>query len=172
MEYGTALGVIRSAHYSGKNIFVYADKTRPRLQGARLTAWELVQEKISCKLIADNAAATLIRDGKINLIVVGADRIAANGDTANKIGTFMLSTVAKVYNVPEVTLAKELGMCYATIGIITNFCTGMKKNGEIFHDIKNAVGNNKERVMNVFLNVFKENLEQEQCRCNKSTMRL
>lgn len=98
--YGTALGVIREAHYSGKDIFVYADETRPRLQGGKLTAWELVQEGIPAKLIADNAAATLIRDGKIDLIIVGADRIANNGDTANKIGTFMLSVVAKVYNVP------------------------------------------------------------------------
>jgi methylthioribose-1-phosphate isomerase len=98
--YGTALGVIRQSHYAGKNIFVYADETRPRLQGAKLTAWELLQENIPSKLIPDNAAATLIRDGKIDLIIVGADRIALNGDTANKIGTFMLSTVAKVYNVP------------------------------------------------------------------------
>jgi methylthioribose-1-phosphate isomerase len=98
--YGTALGVIREAHYAGKNIFVYADETRPRLQGAKLTAWELVQEKIPAKLIPNNVAATLIRDGKIDLIVVGADRIALNGDTANKIGTFMLSVVAKAYNVP------------------------------------------------------------------------
>ena len=98
--YGTALGVIREAHYSGKNIFVYADETRPRLQGARLTAWELMQEGIPAKLIADSVAATLIRDGKIDLILVGADRIALNGDTANKIGTFMLSVVAKAYNVP------------------------------------------------------------------------
>lgn len=97
---GTALGVIREAHYSGKDIFVYADETRPRLQGARLTAWELMQEGIPAKLIADNVAATLIRDGKIDMIMVGADRIALNGDTANKIGTFMLSVVAKVYNVP------------------------------------------------------------------------
>lgn len=98
--YGTALGVIRAAHYSGKNIFVYADETRPRLQGGKLTAWELVREKIACKLIADNVAASLIRDGEIDLIIVGADRIASNGDTANKIGTFMLSVVAKAYNVP------------------------------------------------------------------------
>lgn len=98
--YGTALGVIREAYYSGKNIFVYADETRPRLQGAKLTAWELVQEKIPSKLIPDSVAATLIRDGKIDIILVGADRIALNGDTANKIGTFMLSTIAKVYNVP------------------------------------------------------------------------
>jgi methylthioribose-1-phosphate isomerase len=98
--YGTALGVIREAFYSGKDIFVYADETRPRLQGARLTAWELAQEGIPSKLIADSVAATLIRDGKIDLILVGADRIASNGDTANKIGTFMLSVIAKVYGVP------------------------------------------------------------------------
>jgi len=98
--YGTALGVVREAFYRGKDIFVYADETRPRLQGAKLTAWELVQEGIPSKLIADSVAATLIRDGKIDLILVGADRIAENGDTANKIGTFMLSAVAKVYGVP------------------------------------------------------------------------
>lgn len=103
--YGTALGVIREAHYSGKNIFVYADETRPRLQGAKLTAWEFVQEGIPAKLIADSVAATLIRDGKIDIILVGADRIALNGDTANKIGTFMLSVVAKVYNVPFYVVA-------------------------------------------------------------------
>jgi len=100
VEYGTALGVVRAAFEDGKEIFVYADETRPRLQGARLTAWELVQEGIPAKLIADNVAATLIRDGKIDLILVGADRIAVNGDSANKIGTFMLSVIAKVYNVP------------------------------------------------------------------------
>lgn len=98
--YGTALGVIREAHYTNKNIFVYADETRPRLQGGRLTAWELKQEGIPSKLIADSVAATLIRDGKIDVILVGADRVALNGDAANKIGTFMLSVVAKVYNVP------------------------------------------------------------------------
>jgi len=100
VQHGTALGVVREAHYTGKNIFVYADETRPRLQGGKLTAWELVQEGIPAKLIADNVAATLIRDGKIDVILVGADRIASNGDTANKIGTFMLSVVAKAYNVP------------------------------------------------------------------------
>ncbi|WP_236908845.1 S-methyl-5-thioribose-1-phosphate isomerase [Clostridium sp. Cult3] len=100
VAYGTALGVVREAHYTGKNIFVYADETRPRLQGGKLTAWELVQEQIPSKLIADNVAATLIRDGKIDVILVGADRIASNGDTANKIGTFMLSVIAKAYNVP------------------------------------------------------------------------
>lgn len=103
--FGTALGVVREAFYSGKDIFVFADETRPRLQGGRLTAWELVQEGIPSKLIADNVAATLIRDGKIDVILVGADRIALNGDTANKIGTFMLSVVAKAYNVPFYVVA-------------------------------------------------------------------
>lgn len=103
--FGTALGVIRAAFYEGKNIFVYADETRPRLQGARLTAWELAREGIPAKLIVDAAAATLIRDGKIDLILVGADRIAANGDTANKIGTFMLSVLAKEYRVPFYVVA-------------------------------------------------------------------
>lgn len=83
-----------------KKIKVFADETRPRLQGGRLTAWELVEEGIPATLIADNVAATLMRDGKIDVVLVGADRIATNGDTANKIGTFMLSVIAKVYNVP------------------------------------------------------------------------
>ena len=100
VAYGTALGVVREAHYTGKDIFVYADETRPRLQGGKLTAWELVQEGIPAKLIADNVAATLIRDGKIDVILTGADRVANNGDCANKIGTFMLSVVAKAYDVP------------------------------------------------------------------------
>jgi len=100
VAYGTALGVIREAHSTGKNIHVYADETRPRLQGAKLTAWELMEEGIPSTLIPDSVAATLIRDGKINKIIVGADRIANNGDTANKIGTFMLSALAKVYGVP------------------------------------------------------------------------
>ncbi len=97
---GTALAVVREAHNTGKGIFVYADETRPRIQGGRLTAWELMQEKIPSKLIVDSTAATLIRDGKIDVILVGADRIANNGDAANKIGTFMLSVLAKTYNVP------------------------------------------------------------------------
>lgn len=100
VEYGTALGVIREAHRTGKNIKVYVDETRPRLQGARLTAWELVQEGIPATLIADSVAATLLRDGKVDLVLVGADRIALNGDTANKIGTYMLSEIAKRFSVP------------------------------------------------------------------------
>ncbi|MGD1817197.1 MAG: S-methyl-5-thioribose-1-phosphate isomerase [Pleomorphochaeta sp.] len=98
--WGTAVGVIKSAFYANKNIFVYADETRPRLQGARLTAWELTQAKIPSKLITDSTAATLIRDGKIDLVVLGADRIALNGDVCNKIGSFGLSVICKAYGVP------------------------------------------------------------------------
>lgn len=100
VAYGTALGVIREAHNTGKMIKVFADETRPRLQGAKLTAWELMEEGIPATLIPDSVAATLIRDGKIDRIIVGADRITANGDAANKIGTFMLSVIAQRYNVP------------------------------------------------------------------------
>lgn len=102
---GTALGVVRQAFRNGKDIYVYADETRPRLQGGRLTAWELMQEGIPASLIADSVAATLIRDRKIDVILVGADRIATNGDTANKIGTFMLSVLAKTYDVPFYVVA-------------------------------------------------------------------
>jgi methylthioribose-1-phosphate isomerase len=98
--WGTALGVIKEAVASGKDIFVYADETRPRLQGAKLTAWELMQAGIPSKLISDSVAATLIRDGKIDCVILGADRIAANGDVCNKIGTFMLSVICKTYGVP------------------------------------------------------------------------
>ncbi|MEC9488497.1 MAG: S-methyl-5-thioribose-1-phosphate isomerase [Halanaerobium sp.] len=105
VDYGTALGIIREAHSSGKNIHVYADETRPRLQGARLTAYELVEEGIPATLIADSVAATLIRDGKIDLILLGADRIAINGDVANKIGTYMLSELAKKFEVPFYSVA-------------------------------------------------------------------
>ncbi len=98
--WGTALGVIKEAYHTGKDIFVYADETRPRLQGARLTAWELQQAGIPSKLIADSVAATLIRDGKIDCVILGGDRVAANGDVCNKIGTFMLSVICKMYGVP------------------------------------------------------------------------
>ena len=98
--WGTALGVIKEAYLEKKISHVYADETRPRLQGARLTAFELVDFGIPSTLIPDSAAATLIRDGKIDAIIVGADRIAINGDTANKLGTFPLSVIAKTYRVP------------------------------------------------------------------------
>jgi methylthioribose-1-phosphate isomerase len=98
--YGTALGVIRAAHYSGKNIHVFADETRPFLQGARLTAWELQKENIPCTLICDNMAGYLMNQGRVDVVVVGADRIASNGDTANKIGTYSISVLAKENNIP------------------------------------------------------------------------
>lgn len=97
---GTALGVIRAAHAQNKNIHVYACETRPLLQGARLTAWELEQSQIPYTLICDNMAATLMSQGKIDRVLVGADRIAANGDFANKIGTYSLAVLAKHHNIP------------------------------------------------------------------------
>jgi methylthioribose-1-phosphate isomerase len=98
--YGTALGVIRAAAEAGKKIDVFADETRPFLQGARLTAWELQQDGIATTLITDNMAGHFLHSGRIGCVVVGADRIAANGDVANKIGTYSLAVLAKENNVP------------------------------------------------------------------------
>ncbi len=98
--YGTALGVIRAAVASGKKIDVFADETRPFLQGARLTAWELQQDDIPTTLITDNMAGHFLRSGRIGCVVVGADRIAANGDVANKIGTYSVAVLAKENGVP------------------------------------------------------------------------
>jgi len=98
--YGTALGVVRAAWEQGKNIHVYADETRPVLQGARLTAWELMREGIPCTVIADNMAAFLMKEKRVDLVIAGADRIAANGDTANKIGTYGLAILARAHNIP------------------------------------------------------------------------
>jgi methylthioribose-1-phosphate isomerase len=98
--YGTALGVIRGAVEAGKRVRVLADETRPFLQGSRLTAWELVKEGIDTTVITDNMAGALMRDGEIDLVVVGADRIAANGDTANKIGTYTVAVLAKEHGLP------------------------------------------------------------------------
>jgi methylthioribose-1-phosphate isomerase len=98
--YGTALGVIRGAVEQGKSVAVFADETRPFLQGARLTAWELVRDGINTTVITDNMAGALMRQGKVNFIVVGADRIAANGDTANKIGTYSVAVLAREHQIP------------------------------------------------------------------------
>lgn len=98
--YGTALGVIRAAREEGKKLHVYVDETRPVLQGARLTTWELKKEKIPFTLITDNMAGFLMSQGKIDKIIVGADRIAANGDTANKIGTYSLAVLAQTHHIP------------------------------------------------------------------------
>jgi len=105
VDYGTALGVIRAAHEQGKRIHVLVDETRPRLQGARLTAWELDNLGISFDLIVDNAAGHFMRIGQVNLVLVGADRIAANGDVANKIGTYKLAVVAKENGIPIYSVA-------------------------------------------------------------------
>ena len=112
--YGTALGVIRAAWEQGKKIQVIADETRPVLQGARLTAWELMQDKIPVTLITDNMAGSLMRQGKIQLCVVGADRIAANGDVANKIGTYSVAVLAKAHGIPFYVAAP-----YSTIDLKT-----------------------------------------------------
>ena len=112
--YGTALGVIRAAWEGGKKITVIADETRPVLQGARLTAWELMQDQIPVTLITDNMAGSLMKQGKIHLCVVGADRIAANGDVANKIGTYSVAVLAKAHKIPFYVAAP-----YSTIDLKT-----------------------------------------------------
>jgi len=98
--YGTALGVVRAAREDGKKLHVFVDETRPVLQGARLTCWELLEDHIPATLITDNMAGFLMAQGKVNLVIVGADRIAANGDTANKIGTYSLAILAKEHGIP------------------------------------------------------------------------
>ena len=100
VDYGSALSPIYEAHAKGRKIMVYADETRPRSQGARLTAWELMNENVPHMIVPDNAGAHLMSQGKVDLIIVGADRIAANGDTANKIGTFEKAIVAKHFGIP------------------------------------------------------------------------
>ncbi|MEJ7578640.1 MAG: S-methyl-5-thioribose-1-phosphate isomerase [Pyrinomonadaceae bacterium] len=99
-DYGTALGVIRGARDAGKRIAVIADETRPFLQGSRLTAWELAKDSIPVTIITDNMAGHIMKQGKVDAIVVGADRIAANGDTANKIGTYMVAVLAREHRIP------------------------------------------------------------------------
>ncbi len=104
-EYGTALAPIYVAQEQGKTIQVFADETRPLLQGSRLTAWELMQAGIDVTLICDNTAAHVMAEGKIDAVMVGADRIAANGDTANKVGTYGVAVAARAHNIPFYVLA-------------------------------------------------------------------
>src|SRR6185503_17952521 len=99
-DYGTALGVIRGARDAGKRVAVIADETRPFLQGLRLTAWELAKDDIPVTVITDNMAGHVMKNGKVDCVVVGADRIAANGDAANKIGTYMVAVLAQQNNIP------------------------------------------------------------------------
>jgi methylthioribose-1-phosphate isomerase len=105
VDYGTALGVVRAAHEQGKHIHVWVDETRPYLQGARLTAWELQQAAIPCTLITDNMAGHFMSRGKVDIVLVGADRIAANGDVANKIGTYSVAVLAKENGIPFYSVA-------------------------------------------------------------------
>jgi len=105
VDYGTALGIIRTAHEQGKRIQVLVSETRPVLQGARLTAWEVLRDGIPATLIADNAAGWLMRRGLVDRVIVGADRVAANGDTANKIGTYGLAVLARAHEIPFLVAA-------------------------------------------------------------------
>jgi len=114
VQWGTALGVVRSAFRQGKELFVLVDETRPRLQGARLTSWELLQEGIPHKIIADGASGHYMRSQRVDACLVGADRIAANGDTANKIGTYNLAVVAKENGVPFYVVAPTSTIDLAT----------------------------------------------------------
>ena len=100
VDYGTALAVVRTAHEQGKKIHVWVDETRPRLQGASLTAWELMRDGIPMTLIADNASGHLMRTGQVDIVLVGSDRTAANGDVANKIGTYKLAVLARENGIP------------------------------------------------------------------------
>jgi len=112
--YGTALGVVRAAWEQGKKIRVLADETRPVLQGARLTVWELMQDHIPVTLITDNMAGALMRQGQVQLCLVGADRIAANGDVANKIGTYSVAVLAKAHGIPFYVAAPHSTIDLAT----------------------------------------------------------
>ncbi len=103
--WGTALGVIRSCHYQGKDVFVWVDETRPYLQGSRLTAWELLKENIPHKIITDSTAGFLMSKGLVDCVIVGADRITKRGDVANKIGTYSLSVLAKAHGIPFYVVA-------------------------------------------------------------------
>jgi methylthioribose-1-phosphate isomerase len=104
-DYGTALACMFTAHEQGKSFHVFVDETRPLLQGARLTAWELMQRGIDATLICDSMAASVMKQGRVRLVITGADRIAANGDTANKIGTYGVAVLARAHNIPFVVAA-------------------------------------------------------------------
>jgi methylthioribose-1-phosphate isomerase len=100
VAYGTALGVVRAAVESGRKLHVFVDETRPRLQGMKLTAWELLRDRIPATVITDSMAGWMMRQGRVQAVIVGADRIAGNGDTANKIGTYSLAVLARAHEIP------------------------------------------------------------------------
>ncbi len=126
VDYGTGLAPIRSAHYKKKKIHVFVDETRPRLQGSRLTAWELLQEGISHSIIADNAAGYFMQNGEVDMVIVGADRIAGNGDVANKIGTY-----------EKAVLAKENGIPFYVAAPLTTFDMNCKSGKDIVIEERN-----------------------------------
>ncbi len=130
--YGTALGVIRAAHESGKSIHVFADETRPYLQGARLTATELHEEGIPVTLLCDNMAAWLMKSGKVQKVIVGADRIAANGYTANKIGTYQVAIAAKAHGIPFY-VAAPLSTIDLSLADGSGIPIEMRSEEEVFH---------------------------------------
>jgi methylthioribose-1-phosphate isomerase len=113
-QYGTALGIVQAAHHRGREVHVYVDETRPYLQGARLTAWELGQAGVPYTLVADSAAGWLLSRGLVDAILVGADRVAANGDTANKVGTYALAVLASRHDVPFIVCAPTSSVDLAT----------------------------------------------------------
>jgi methylthioribose-1-phosphate isomerase len=145
--YGTALGVIRAAAEAGKKIDVFADETRPFLQGARLTAWELQQDGIATTLITDNMAGHFLKSGRIGCVVVGADRIAANGDVANKIGTYSVAVLAKENGVPFFVAApiSTLDLTLASGDLIP---IERRPDAEVTHVFGNAVAPEGTRVEN------------------------
>ncbi|MCD6545296.1 MAG: S-methyl-5-thioribose-1-phosphate isomerase, partial [Thermotogae bacterium] len=155
--YGTALGVIRALKESGKKVEVFVDETRPYLQGARLTAWELVKSSIESILICDNMAGWVMKQGWIDAVVVGADRIAANGDVANKIGTYSLAVLAKKHDIPFYVAAP-----YSTIDLST--CDGSKipieerNHEEVTHIMGIRIAPEKIKVYNPAFDVTDNNL--------------
>jgi methylthioribose-1-phosphate isomerase len=132
VDYGTALGVVRAAWEQGKRLHVWVDETRPRLQGARLTAWELKHLSIPQTLIADNAAGYFIQSGQVDLVLVGADRIAANGDVANKIGTYKLAVLAREHGIPFYSVAPTSTIDLA-IATGADIPIEMRDPGEVTH---------------------------------------
>ena len=113
-QFGTALGIVQAAHHAGRPVHVWVDETRPYLQGARLTAWELAQAGVPHTLIADMAAGHLMARGEVDVVIVGADRVAANGDTANKIGTYTLAVLAARHGIPFFVCAPTTSIDLAT----------------------------------------------------------
>jgi methylthioribose-1-phosphate isomerase len=133
-EYGTALSAIFTAQDQGHVLQVYADETRPLLQGARLTAWELQQRQIPCTLICDSMAAQVMREGRVQAVIVGADRITARGDTANKIGTYGLAVLAKYHSIPFYVAAPRSTFDLSIVDG-SQIPIEQRKSGEITHGL-------------------------------------